>query len=691
MTPTPLQAAVNQYVAAGFSLIPIKANDKRPAIGTWEPYQEQRPTSQELREWFGADDKNVAIVCGPVSGNLGILDIDNVELAEAMDSDVHLQASTTLVRTPRGGLHVYVYETSATSRSTPLVPGTADYKGAGGYVLAPPSSVNGRFYKAHTNGAIMKVEDGRKWAIETLRAFDVEVTEQTREPLNTAKLIIDIEPGNRNDSCFRLGCKLRASGYEIDDIAALVTPIARESGLDDAEIEALLGSVARYPAGAEPSSAVLSDPAVVVRLSDVKREEVSWLWSQRIPRGRLTGLMGDPGVGKSWVTLAIVTAVTLGAPLPEDSERREPKRALLLTAEDGLSDTVRPRLEDMGATLDNVTVMTAVRDMDGKEQFPDLSEHLYALDSELKKDGYELVVIDPINAFLGGDLDTHRDAAIRSVLGPLAQLAERHDVAILFVLHLNKGKRERAMYRAQGSIGYIGQARVMLMAGANPDNLDERALVWVKGNLSPPAESVGYEITEGRFAWAGESNLTAAHLLAPDTEPEEVSALEEAKAYLIGILADGPVRAQEILKAKPDSVSDRTLKRAKAQLGVKSSRVGGYGESGYWVCELPDSPKGATGPHSKDLAPLGESVPETDASASNVGPLSEAQQVGLRGASDTPEVCSVCADPDVAGYTSDGSPRCSGHYILPDDAPLVDQAVRLGGRIVGRTTDVTRR
>lgn len=252
---TPMQAAVNEYASMGFSVIPIKPNDKRPWISEWKPYQECRPTSQELRQWFRADDKNLAIVCGPVSGNLGVLDIDDPELAKAMAADVGLQAETTIIETPRGGIHIYIRETGATSHSGPLVAGVADYKGVGGYVLAPPSSVNGRFYKMLANSTIMEVENGRAWGVETLALFDVVVAERPEhEPLDTANLISNIEPGNRNDSCFLLACKLRSDGYEMEAIAALVAPLARESGLEDAEIESLLTSVARYPAGVDSAS-----------------------------------------------------------------------------------------------------------------------------------------------------------------------------------------------------------------------------------------------------------------------------------------------------------------------------------------------------------------------------------------------------------------------------------------------------
>ena len=602
--------AAKRYAKEGLSVIALKPNEKTPAIRKVTPYMHRLPTKEERRAMFAGGDKNLGIVCGSVSGGLVVLDIDDPKLADrmVMMEDASFQAATRIVDTPRGGAHFYAHETDAISRSTVLVPGVADFKGEGGYIVAPPSAVNGKFYKARSNGPIKRVPDGYKWAVEMLTAAGLEVkqTGRQRGRLDVARVLRGVAEGERDESLFWLACELRRDDVPREEAIQIV---ARAAAACDPPfpLEDALAKVASAYDRYEPSLAGSSahyDP-VIVNMADVEREEVSWLWSRRIPRGRLTGLMGDPGAGKSWVTLAIVAAVTTGAPLPGDIEEREPKRALLLNAEDGLADTVHPRLEDMGANLDNVKVLTAVRGADGQEQFPDLGKHLHALDSEMRQGDYELVVVDPINAFLGRALDTHRDAAIRSVLGPLAQLAETHGVAILFVLHLNKGKRERAMYRAQGSIGYVGQARVMLMAGANPTNPDERALVWVKGNLSPPAEGIGYRITDGRFAWLGETPLTAAHLLSPDSKPDEMSTIGEAKAYLQDRLANGPVDVLDVLNQRPYDLSERTVKRAKKQLGVKSERRGGFAGEGDWVWFLP---KDAKVQHTKDLASLEESV-----------------------------------------------------------------------------------
>jgi hypothetical protein len=326
---------------------------------------------------------------------------------------------------------------------------------------------------------------------------------------------------------------------------------------------------------------------VIVPLDTVEREDVEWLWERRIPKGRLTGLVGDPDAGKSTLALAIAARVSTGEPLPGDAQQREPGRVLLLTAEDGLADTVRPRLEDGGANLNRVHVLSAVRDSKGQKHMPNLVDDLPALEHALFLGQYSLVIIDPINAYLGVTVDTHRDAALRSVLAPLAALAERYKVAVLFILHLTKGQRDRTIYRAQGSIAYVAAARVVHLVGLNPGNEGERAMVCIKNNLAPKPASLAFEIAEGGFRWLGETALTADDLLAPDQGKKRTLPRDNAKDFLRELLAHGPVEAVEVLsKADAAGIARKTLTRAKDDLGISAGRQG-FGRGGHWAWELP--------------------------------------------------------------------------------------------------------
>lgn len=423
-------------------------------------------------------------------------------------------------------------------------------------------------------------------------------------------LALVAEGRGRNNACFHLACQARDNGYSRQEMETTARSFREYAGDYNArgmlepftEQEALncVEQALKRPAR-EPSA--LPGP-VLIRLADVVREEVHWRWKDRLPLGRLTGLIGDPEVGKSWLSLAIATAVTTGAPLPGDTERWQPARVLLLTAEDGLADTVRPRLEDMSADLRNVTVLRAIREGNGQERHPDLVRDLPALESALAEGGYHLVIIDPLNAYLGTVLDTHRDAALRSVLGPLAGLAERYDVAIVFILHLTKGQRDRAIYRGQGNIAYVAAARVVHLIGVNPEEEEERVIACIKNNLAPKRPPIAFELKEGRFLWRGETSVTPAALLAPERREEERPAQEEAVDFLCAALADGPRPAQEVTKeAGQVGIKEATLRRARRLLGVKP-RKHGFGKDGTWVWTLSkddQNPKGDQDDHLNDL------------------------------------------------------------------------------------------
>jgi len=358
--------------------------------------------------------------------------------------------------------------------------------------------------------------------------------------------------------------------------------------------------------------------AVVVKLADVNREEIEWEWEARLPHRRIVLVEGDPGVGKSWLVLAIGAAITTGAPLPGQTAPREPGKVLLLTAEDGLADTVRPRMEDMGADLQRVKVLTAMRDEEGNERHPSLVDDLGAVEAVLSEGGYKLLIVDPLNAYLGVTLDTHRDAALRAALTPLALLAERWGVIVLCIRHLTKGGRDKAIYRGQGNIAYTAAARVVFLVGENPDDRGERVMICIKNNLAPLPPALAFELTEGRFLWRGITDVTAAALLRPDADEGERGALAEAEDFLRQLLADGPVEVKRVGEERREAgITERTLDRAKAILGVRSERQGGIASKGQWAWVLPKganqdatnpakgaNAKGANFSHTVLLAPL---------------------------------------------------------------------------------------
>lgn len=324
-----------------------------------------------------------------------------------------------------------------------------------------------------------------------------------------------------------------------------------------------------------------SEP-ITVRISDVQREEVSWLWHGRIPIGKLTLFDGDPGVGKSWLTLAITAAVTKGSNLPQDVAHR-PGKVVLLTAEDGLGDTVRPRLEDMGANLNLVIALKGLRDEKGQERALTLDD-IDIIEKTLSEHRPIFTVVDPVVAYMAGR-DTWKASEVRGLLAPLASLAEKYNCAVIGVRHLTK-QSMKAIYRGQGSIDFLAACRSAFLIGENPDNSGERVICHLKSNLAAKTPSLTFSINEGRFLWGEESSFTAEQILVVPAEREVRSQIEEAKVFLRDLLTESPVESFEVKShAKAAGISDQTLRRAKTALGVKAKKTG-FGETGKWLWEL---------------------------------------------------------------------------------------------------------
>lgn len=407
-----------------------------------------------------------------------------------------------------------------------------------------------------------------------------------------------IAEGSRNATLTSIAGSLRRRCLNETTLTAAMLTINKQMcnpPLKDDEVQRIAKSVSRYsPSPQTPLNQHLPSAAVIVTLSDVQAEEVRWLWRDRIPLGKLAFIEGDPGLGKSWCSLAIAHAVTRGLPLPGDEEdaemKRTPAKVLLLTAEDGLADTIRPRLEGMGADLTLVKILTGVRDTKGEEQHLSLVHDLSAVDEALTEGGFALVVIDPLNAYLGIDLDTHKDSALRSVLTPLTRLAERRGVALICIRHLTKSAKDQAIYRGQGSIGYTAAARVVHLIGVNPHNPHERVIVCIKNNLAQLPLPLGFEVNEGRFLWSGVQEVSADDLLKAKSSGEGRShALDEAMDFLREALAGSERDASDVkVAAKESGISEATLKRAKQKLQVVARKKDGFGAEGGWIWALPN-------------------------------------------------------------------------------------------------------
>lgn len=317
-----------------------------------------------------------------------------------------------------------------------------------------------------------------------------------------------------------------------------------------------------------------------VNLANVRAQRVKWLWYPYIPLGKVTLIDGDPGLGKSWVGLAIASACSNGDALPGGSVPTR-ARTLILSAEDGLGDTIRPRLDALGADL------TMIDALDDALTFDERG--LARLDRTVADLKPTLIVVDPLFAYTGKDLDMHRANEIRPVMRALAGLAETHHCAIVLIRHLTKGGRDKAIYRGLGSIDVTAACRSVLLVGADPDDHETRVLTQIKSNLAAFGPTLTYRITDGRFEWTGTSTLTAAQMLAEDDPNHDDEPINEAIDFLQSTLATGGVPFNELkrLAAGVGSFSIKTLRRAKKRLTVESRPIRSDGELVGWKWQLP--------------------------------------------------------------------------------------------------------
>lgn len=285
------------------------------------------------------------------------------------------------------------------------------------------------------------------------------------------------------------------------------------------------GDVIPFNRDARARNVSQQDRPKLVWIADVKRESVAWLWFPYIPKGKLTIIEGDPGIGKSFITMSLASDLSQGRPLwGEERGKRPPQKVLLLSAEDGLGDTIRPRLEAMDANLQEIVAFDEPFNLD-ESGFSDLEDAIASIKPAI-------VIIDPLVAYTSGAIDMHRANQVREFMKPLAHLAEKYDCALVVVRHLKKGSGGgKALYQGLGSIDYTAASRSVLMVGINRDGT--RVMAHVKSNLAKQGATLAYELGEnGSFRWLGTDQTTAEELVAEPEDPENRSARQEAKEWL---------------------------------------------------------------------------------------------------------------------------------------------------------------
>ena len=329
-------------------------------------------------------------------------------------------------------------------------------------------------------------------------------------------------------------------------------------------------------------SIVLKEPSKpetvkIIRMSDVELTPVDWLWKPYLPFGKLSVLQGNPGEGKTYFAMHLAAACTNGKLLP-NMERMEPFNVIYQTAEDGLGDTVKPRLIEAGADLDRVLVI------DDSEVQLTLSDE--RIEKAIVENNARLVIIDPIQAYLGADVDMNRANEVRPIFMRLGQVAQRTGCAILLIGHLNKAAGMQSLQRGLGSIDIAAAVRSVMFIGKLKHDPTVRILTHEKSSLAPPGASLAFSLgDEGGFRWVGEYDITADEMLS-GIEPQRETKTQQAKDLICALLAGGKqVFSEDIDKAALErGIPGRTVRDAKRELGdaLKSKIVEGR-KKVFWM------------------------------------------------------------------------------------------------------------
>ena len=557
------------YAEKGLPVFPLKVREKTPA--TKNGFKDAVTDPQKISTWW---DRNPDYNIGIATGNgLVVIDLDIKNgkngystLKEWQDQNGELP-ETWMSCTGSGGYHLLFKTHTVEGNRANL------YE----WETSPEA-----FGMAEADGLVMKF-------------LHPELLKQPSERFHSPEVISE---GGRNDTLFRLACSLQAKGLSEEAIRAAVTTENETKcfpPLGDAEVERSIKQALKYEQGTSPytqKKETAAGPAEIKCLAGVESVKTKWLWYPYIPLGKITLMQGDPGMGKTMMVLKIAALISNGKDFPGDDDLfipvrdKSPGNVIYQTAEDGIADTIVPRLRKMGADLNHVFTIN-------EEKIP-LSMMDDRLEQAMQEHKPKLLILDPLQAYLGAKVDMHRANEVRPILAHIGHLAEKYNCAVLIVMHMSKMTQATALHRGLGSIDIPAAARSVLVVGCNPENTEEKVLAQVKSSLARHGESLSFRIDDKEgIVFTGTSELQADDILNVARVKKEKQSVkrEAAEDFLLEVLGDKGYELLETIKEKAVElgVTDRTLYNAKKSLGINSHSAGFIPKKTWWY--LPDVSK----------------------------------------------------------------------------------------------------
>ncbi|MGU7838700.1 bifunctional DNA primase/polymerase [Burkholderia sp. AW33-5] len=616
----------------GFNVFPLAPGSKKPPYGS-NGFKDATRDAHLIRQAFSTDNFNIGIRCDVCNDtSIFVLDIDGPEgeaaLADLVAANKPLPA--TLESKTRRGRHMIFYAAGPVGSSVSKVGNRIDVRGHNGYIVAPGSTVDD--YTYHFVDPHKRIQRAPEWLYRLVRSAGTaaEAAPVDRAPLlgvdadrahqravtylSSAPPAVEGEGGD--NTTYKVAAKLKDVGCTLQQAVELMLEHWNERCNPPWDAEELSVKVAHaFKYGQEQPGSMAAEavfgkveqhskptlpPLYVTRVADVQARPIEWLWPSVFALGKHSIIAGPPGLGKSQLSIFLAAAVSVGGTLPDGSKCPQGD-VVMLTMEDDIADTIRPRLEAAGADLNRVYVLDGVPEklkngQDGMRAF-DLTRDVQLLGQLADKlENLRLIIVDPISAFMG-ETDSHKNAEVRAALSMISKLAESRRAALLSISHLNKSSESNALNRVTGSGAFAAQARAVYIVARDSEDDTIRTMSPAKNNVGDDRTSFFFTvegvtlnsgIATSKAVWQERTEERSAdEALERKKGRDTDTAMGRAARFIHEQLQDGPKPSKEVQSAAKDaSISEKTLRRARETLGVVTKKAEGS-KNGEWLWILP--------------------------------------------------------------------------------------------------------